>query len=227
MSSTEAAAEGGANGSSGQDGDVGDPQSTGALARAMRTQCAQLVGHLLVLLRNLLEACQGALRERGSLPGESSHPLLCSCHSDGLGCAGWTACKADKWFRFEYQQEYLPDWSHVFVDDCCNRVTPVILTDCRAFSDPLLSTVASAANGDLFDCLRGQGCLLPPDLHDAIRRYSGCHLSSTAAQLPGPSFSVAMTATFRSSTVCKLVLFGLCLNLSLVVVPFHFRLCCD
>lgn len=36
----------------------------------MRTQCAQLVGHTLVLLRNLLEACQGALRERGSLPGK-------------------------------------------------------------------------------------------------------------------------------------------------------------
>lgn len=47
-----------------------DPQSIGALARAMRTQCTQLVGHLMVLLRNLTEACQGALKEKGSLPGE-------------------------------------------------------------------------------------------------------------------------------------------------------------
>lgn len=51
-------------------GDSADPQSAGALARAMRTQCAQLVGHAMVLLRNLLEACQEALRERGSLPGK-------------------------------------------------------------------------------------------------------------------------------------------------------------
>jgi hypothetical protein len=47
-----------------------DPQSIGALARAMRTQCTQLVGHLMVLLRNLTEACQGALKEKGSLPGK-------------------------------------------------------------------------------------------------------------------------------------------------------------
>jgi hypothetical protein len=53
------------------EGDAGDPQSAGALARAMRTQCAQLVGHTLLLLRNLLEACQGVLRERGALPGKS------------------------------------------------------------------------------------------------------------------------------------------------------------
>jgi hypothetical protein len=57
------------NGARTSDGDAGDPQSAGALARAMRTQCAQLVGHTLLLLRNLLEACQGALRDRGALPG--------------------------------------------------------------------------------------------------------------------------------------------------------------
>ena len=55
-----------------------DPQSIGALARAMRTQCTQLVGHLMVLLRNLTEACQGALKEKGSLPGKSV--CLCLCH---------------------------------------------------------------------------------------------------------------------------------------------------
>ena len=50
-------------------GDSADPQSIGALARAMRTQCAQLVGHTLVLIRNLVEACQKALRDRAALPG--------------------------------------------------------------------------------------------------------------------------------------------------------------
>lgn len=49
--------------------DSADPQSIGALARAMRTQCAQLVGHTLVLLRNLVEALQRALKERSVLPG--------------------------------------------------------------------------------------------------------------------------------------------------------------
>lgn len=53
-------------------GDGADPQSVGALARAMRTQCAQLVGHTLVLVRNLVEACQRALRDRAALPGEGA-----------------------------------------------------------------------------------------------------------------------------------------------------------
>jgi len=50
-------------------GDSADPQSIGALAQAMRTQCAQLIGHTLVLIRNLVEACQKALRDRAALPG--------------------------------------------------------------------------------------------------------------------------------------------------------------
>lgn len=50
--------------------DSADPQSIGALARAMRTQCAQLVGHTMVLLRNLVEALQRALKDRHVLPGE-------------------------------------------------------------------------------------------------------------------------------------------------------------
>lgn len=56
--------------------DSADPQSIGALARAMRTQCAQLVGHTMVLLRNLVEALQRALKDRNVLPGEHTELYL-------------------------------------------------------------------------------------------------------------------------------------------------------
>lgn len=66
---TDSATDRTAGAGAGTGTDSADPQSIGALARAMRTQCAQLVGHTMVLLRNLVEALQRALKERHVLPG--------------------------------------------------------------------------------------------------------------------------------------------------------------
>ena len=66
---------------------AGDPQALGALARAMRTQCAQLIGHTLVLLRNIAEACRAALKARGA--------LLLPTGGSASGGAGGSAAAAD------------------------------------------------------------------------------------------------------------------------------------
>jgi hypothetical protein len=44
---------------------------------------------------------------------------------------------------------------------------------------------ASAGSGDLNECLRSPDCILPPDVLDIVRRYSGCNLAAASASLPG------------------------------------------
>lgn len=62
-------------------GDHHDPHSSGALARALRTHCAQLIGHVLLLLRQLTIACRTALQIKGAYltPNDELYHTLRSC----------------------------------------------------------------------------------------------------------------------------------------------------
>lgn len=40
-------------------------------------------------------------------------------------------------------------------------------------------------SGDLYDCLRGADCILTPDVHEIVRHYAGCNLTTASSGLPG------------------------------------------
>jgi hypothetical protein len=54
-----------------------DPQAVDALSGALRTQCAQLVGHTMVLLRNIAESVTKALARRGCVVSKGDALFEC------------------------------------------------------------------------------------------------------------------------------------------------------
>jgi hypothetical protein len=50
--------------------DGGDPQSSSALSKALKVQCAHLIGQFFVFLRCLTESCRDALIKRGFLSSD-------------------------------------------------------------------------------------------------------------------------------------------------------------